>query len=81
MSPLNTQLWAFYAIVRNASSAKYSVSSFLSLRAGLNRYISKYNIIGQSAFKSSNDNNEGHPDKVLHGWERLQFSSSSHFDR
>ncbi|XP_047460232.1 zinc finger MYM-type protein 4 isoform X2 [Mugil cephalus] len=52
---LNDILRLFYASVQSTKEGgQYSVASFRSLRAGINRHLREVNIIGDTAFKTSN---------------------------
>ncbi len=53
-SELNETLWEFYASLQTTTGREYSVASLMCIRAGINRYITKHNIINDKDFKSSN---------------------------
>ena len=51
---LNEVLRSFYATVQNTNGSSYSVSSYIALRAGICRHLSKLDIMNSVSFKSSN---------------------------
>lgn len=53
-SELNETLWELYASVQTTTGRENSVASLMCIRAGINRYITKHNIINDKDFKSSN---------------------------